>query len=39
MHIEDDNKTLLQRMNHANCWRHYKKVKPVWVKKLDNEPP
>jgi hypothetical protein len=37
MHIEDDNKALLQRMNHANCWRHYKKIKPVWVKKLDNE--
>jgi hypothetical protein len=32
---KSNNKLLLQSINAGNSWRHYKKTKPVWAKKLD----
>ncbi len=32
---KSNNKLLLQSINAGNSWRHYKKNKPVWAKKLD----
>lgn len=32
---KSDNKLLLQVINARNSWRHYKKTKPIWAKKLD----
>jgi len=28
------NKKLLEKLNKSNSWRHYKKIKPVWARRL-----